>query len=171
MRIRLDYSNTLSESVGGLNGISQENLDYMAEIGKKAHESLCRKRENNELGFMTLPKRIELLYDVRGCAKRLQKEFDAFVVIGIGGSALGNIALHTALNPPYYNELSRLAGRRSGLKVYFPDNIDPSLLKGLLNVLDVKKTVFNIITKSGSTAETLANFLVIREALINAVGE
>ena len=170
MRIRLDYCNVLAESVGDVNGISGENLDYMTEVGKKAHESLCRKRENGELGFMTLPDRNELLYDVRGCAKRLQKDFDAFVVIGIGGSALGNIALHTALNPPYYNELSQ-SERKGGLKVYFPDNIDPSLLKGLLNVLDLEKTVFNVITKSGSTAETLANFLVIREALVNTVGE
>lgn len=170
MRIRLNYRNVLAESVGGVNGISMENLDYMAEIGKKAHKSLCRKRENGELGFMTLPARNELLYDVRGCAKRLQKDFDAFVVIGIGGSALGNIALHTALNPSYYNELSQ-SERKGGLKVYFPDNIDPSLLKGLLDVLDLEKTVFNVITKSGSTAETLANFLVIREALINTVGE
>jgi len=168
MRIRLDYSNLMADSVGSRNGIEQNDLEYCAGMCKNAHAELRKKRDAGELGFMALPHDQYHSDEIAALAGDLKKNFESFVVIGIGGSALGNIALQTALNPPYYNELP--ASVRNGMKVYFHDNIDPAFMKGLLDVLDVSKTVFNIITKSGSTAETLANFMVIRQALRDAVG-
>jgi len=170
MSIRLDYTNVMEDAVGLHHGIAKRDIDYLGELAKKAQESLKARRQSGELDFMTLPYHHAYLEDVQRLAAELKNEFEIFVVIGIGGSALGNIAVQTALNPPFYNELSP-EQRNGGLKIYVPDNVDPCLMRGLLNVIDIKKTVFNIITKSGSTAETLANFLVVRQAIIDSVGE
>jgi glucose-6-phosphate isomerase len=95
--------------------------------------------------------------------------FDDFVIIGIGGSALGPLALKSALCHPFHDLLP--AGRRVGPRLHVLDNADPARCTGLLDVLDLRRTVFNVITKSGSTAETAAQFLVVREALERAVGK
>jgi glucose-6-phosphate isomerase len=96
--------------------------------------------------------------------------FENFVVVGIGGSALGNIALHSALNHPFYNLLT--ADKRGNRpRLFVPDNVDPDLIAGLLYVIDAEKTLFNVITKSGDTAETMANFLIFRQALSERLGE
>ncbi|MFC1493251.1 glucose-6-phosphate isomerase [candidate division KSB1 bacterium] len=170
MRIRLDYTNMTSSKIDMHHGVTDDDIRYLEELGRKAHKDLWERYESGELGFMSLHSQADQIQDIKGAAERLQKRFENYVVVGIGGSALGNIALNTALNPPYYNELSR-EQRKNGLKVYFPDNVDPDLIRGLLNVIDLKKTVINVITKSGSTAETLANFLILKEALKEAVGD
>ena len=90
------------------------------------------------------------------------KRFDAVVVNGIGGSALGPQLLQFAINGPYWNEKSRKQ-RNNGLKVYFLDNTDPAGLKDLLEVIDLETTLHLCVSKSGGTQETLNNLT----ALIN----
>ncbi|WP_166397912.1 glucose-6-phosphate isomerase [Rubrobacter marinus] len=90
-----------------------------------------------------------------------------FVHVGIGGSALGPIAVQRALNHPYYNALPD----RGGPRVHFAENTDPATLAAILDVADLRNTWVNVVTKSGSTAETMANFLVVRGALIEVLGE
>jgi glucose-6-phosphate isomerase len=89
-----------------------------------------------------------------------------FVHAGIGGSALGPMALHRALNHPYYNALS---GRR-GPRLHFAENTDPGTLSAILDIAEPGGTWVNAVTKSGSTAETMANFLVLRGYLVDALG-
>ena len=89
-----------------------------------------------------------------------------FVHAGIGGSALGPMALHRALNHPYYNALS---GRR-GPRIHFAENTDPGTLSAILDIAEPGGTWVNVVTKSGSTAETMANFLVLRGYLVDALG-
>jgi glucose-6-phosphate isomerase len=101
-------------------------------------------------------------------AEAVRQRFKNFVVLGIGGSALGAIALQNALLHPYYNQLPD--GTRGGPHLYVLDNIDPDWLAGLLDVLDPTETCFNVITKSGDTAETMAQFLWARELLIGRLG-
>jgi glucose-6-phosphate isomerase len=92
-----------------------------------------------------------------------------FIHVGIGGSALGPMALHKALNHPYYNVLSGEA--RRGPRIHFAENTDPTTLSAILDVADPDGTWVNVVTKSGSTAETMANFLVIRDVLVDALGD
>jgi glucose-6-phosphate isomerase len=92
-----------------------------------------------------------------------------FVHVGIGGSALGPMALHRALNHPYYNALAGEA--RRGPRIHFAENTDPSTLSAILDVADPASTWVNVVTKSGSTAETMANFLVIRGVLVDSLGD
>jgi glucose-6-phosphate isomerase len=79
------------------------------------------------------------------------------------------MALQKALNHPYYNALPREA--RRGPRIHFAENTDPNTLAAILDVADPTSTWVNIVTKSGSTAETMANFLVIRAWLVDALGD
>ena len=79
------------------------------------------------------------------------------------------LAVQQALNHLRYNELP--AGKRPGPRLYVEDNIDPERMASLLDVIDLKKTCFNVITKSGGTAETMSQYLIILDALKKAVGE
>ena len=71
-------------------------------------------------------------------------------MVGIGGSALGNVAIHTALNHPFHNVLTDLE-RKSFPRVFVLDNIDPDRFSGLMDIVKPEETLFNFITKSGTT--------------------
>jgi glucose-6-phosphate isomerase len=79
------------------------------------------------------------------------------------------MALHRALSHPYYNTLSGEA--RRGPRLHFAENTDPATLSAILDVADPEGTWVNVVTKSGSTAETMANFLVIRGFLVDNLGD
>ena len=89
------------------------------------------------------------------------KVFDAVVVNGIGGSALGPQLLQFAVNGPYWNEKSR-ADRNNGLRVYFLDNTDPAGVRDLLEVIDLESTLQLCVSKSGGTQETLNNLTALQ---------
>lgn len=97
------------------------------------------------------------------------KKFDNLVLLGIGGSALGPQALVHALLSPLWNELNA-EQRNGGLKFYCIDNVDPDWTHGVISQLDLKRTLFCVITKSGGTAETISAFLWVRDALIKKLG-
>src|SRR4030095_9705504 len=105
---------------------------------------------------------------VRAIAERCRGRFDNMVVLGIGGSALGNIALQSALNPSTYNLLP--SDKRRGPRMFVGANVDPTYFVSVLNFCLAsdpgrKRTLFNVISKSGETAETAAQFMVIRDLL------
>lgn len=89
--------------------------------------------------------------------------FDDFVVVGIGGSALGNAAIHSALKPLNWN--SPTYDRKGLCRMFILDNVDPDLVGSLLEEINPGKTVFNVISKSGTTAEPMANYLILRDYL------
>ncbi|MCQ2377870.1 MAG: hypothetical protein MJ016_01485 [Victivallaceae bacterium] len=96
------------------------------------------------------------------------KKFEALVVNGIGGSALGPQLMQFAINGPYWNELS--SDRRCGaLKVYFLDNTDSAEFVDLMQVMDPETTLQLVISKSGGTRETKNNMIAM-EAVYAARG-
>ncbi len=153
--IELNYENCLNKNVGG-EGISEEKLKFLSVEGFKILEKL----KQNPLGFIKLPFRFDV-------AERILKEvehykgFKNLIVLGIGGSALGNITLQNALNHRYYN----LKNERGGPRIFVLDNIDPDWTMSLSEIIDPKETLFNVITKSGTTAETLSNFFYFLKLL------
>ncbi|MEW6557552.1 MAG: glucose-6-phosphate isomerase [Elusimicrobiota bacterium] len=165
--IKLDYSNCIADFVGE-HGITLSELQALYPKLSSAYNIVQQKKSNGSLGFMELPYKEDESKKISGFAKKQRTQFDDFVVIGIGGSALGNIALQTALNHPYWNLLSKKQ-RKNCPRLFVPDNVDPELLKGLLDILNLKKTVFNVISKSGTTAECLANFFVLKNALLKKI--
>ena len=158
--VAFDYTN-LVEVEGGISNGELRNLSPHFE---EAVDNFLK----NPPGFMRLPETA----DFSNPSKTLAEEVRAsgatdFVHVGIGGSALGPIALHRALNHSYYNLLTD----RGGPRLHFAENTDPATLSAILDVADMTNTWVNVVTKSGSTAETMANFLVIRGALMEALGE
>ncbi|OGS46259.1 MAG: glucose-6-phosphate isomerase [Elusimicrobia bacterium RIFOXYD2_FULL_34_15] len=166
--IRLDYSNCMSDFAGE-HGIDLQELQALYPKLTSAYSIIQQKKAKGMLGFMELPYKTEEAKKISSFAKKERTKFDDFVVIGIGGSALGNIAVQTALNHLNWNLLSKKQ-RKNCPRLFVPDNVDPELIKGLLDVLNLKKVVFNIISKSGTTAECLANFFILKNALIKKVG-
>lgn len=126
-------------------------------------------RAEGACGFRDLPGDRALAARTMELAAALDGGFDDVVVVGIGGSALGTIALRDALLGPAWNELDRHA-RAGRPRLHVLDNPDPDSVSALLGRLDLARTLFNVVSKSGSTAETMALFLVVRERLAKAVG-
>ncbi len=162
-RIRLDINNVLR--VGAEHGLTEDEIEQAAAQARAATEAVQQRRQGGDLRWMELP--YADTAEVEGLAEQLRGRFHNFVVLGIGGSALGNIALNTALNGPFYN----LLRDRSTPRLFVLDNSDPEFNAGLLDVIEPAHTVFNVITKSGSTGETLASFLFFRDVVLKAAGE
>ena len=120
-------------------------------------------------GFMRLPKTGEYAEASARAAEEIRTSGTDFIHVGIGGSALGPMALHKALRHAYYNALP--GEERSGPRLHFAENTDSATLSAILDVADPKGTWVNVVTKSGSTAETMANFLVIRDLLVDNLGD
>jgi len=159
LNLRYDFNNLMAERVGehGVMDAELKALDPKLSAAAKAVEKA-------DFGFRKLPYDSKLADEIAVLAGEIQKRCDNFVVIGIGGSALGNLALHSALNHPEHNLLNRPP--RRGPRLFVPDNIDPDRIAALLEAIDLENTVFNVISKSGGTAETMSEFLIFREALI-----
>ncbi len=168
--IRIDMNHLMADMLGERYGIARWQLDQYAPAAQKAFEAVQKNRGTGWLGWTELPYNQEdIVKDIRKTAEEIRERFDTFVVLGIGGSALGPIAVQQALNHLHYNELPR--DKRNGPRLYVEDNIDPERMAALLDVIDVKTTCFNVITKSGATAETMSQYLIITDALRKAVGE
>jgi glucose-6-phosphate isomerase len=95
------------------------------------------------------------------------KKFDAAVINGIGGSALGPQFVQFAANGPYWNEKNS-EKRNSWLKIYFTDNTDTAGIADLLDVLELDKTLILNISKSGGTQETKNNMTAFAQAYSKA---
>ena len=165
MTLRLDYSNMMASAVGG--GVSDEMWADAASGFATAFAAVGRQREQDLLGFLDLPGDQALLAGIRDFAAGARGRYDDVVVLGIGGSALGPIALRTALRPPSWNALPDAA--RDGLpRLHVLDNVDPRTIAALLRQVSLQRTLFIVTSKSGGTAETMAQFLVVLGRLRDA---
>ncbi|GAB6138858.1 glucose-6-phosphate isomerase [Halanaerobaculum tunisiense] len=170
MCLKLDVNNMFVDKIGTEHGYRREDVEAMQEKVTQGHEAILEAKEAGELDWMELPEtHQEVAKEIKEFAVANREDYDNFVVIGIGGSALGNIALQTALNDPYYN--LKEEARDGCPRLFTPDNVDPTRLNSLLDKLDLEKTMFNVITKSGGTAETMSQFLTAREAIAEELGE
>lgn len=170
MRITLDYKNMMSDSIGKGYGITLNELEKMAVKAKRADKALKKDWRERRVGFFDLPYQGENVNNIKSFANKVKTDYEAFVVLGIGGSALGPIALQTALNPPHYNLLTKK--ERNGCpRLFVADNIDPAGFEGILRVVDPEKTMFNVISKSGGTAETMSQFIIVRDMLKKRLGK
>lgn len=161
-----DFTN-LTECAVAQHGIADESIAGLAEQARAIDADLKRKRRAGESPYRDLP--YQNILALAAYAEKARTRFENFVNVGIGGSALGAQALAMALCHPQHNLLPN--DRRPGMRFFTADNIDPDMLAGLFEVCDPKKTLFNVITKSGSTAETMGTFLLVREMLEQACGE
>lgn len=153
---------------GGLDPSRLEPGGDLAATFRDARDVFERRHGDGELGFLSLPYAGDTARRVRELAEGFGQWFEDVVIVGIGGSGLGALALREALVAPGWNERSDEA------RGYFPrlrvlDNPDPATVAHLLERVDPARTLFNVVSKSGSTAETMALYLVARGAVEAAV--
>ena len=164
--IKLNYRNTDAIVIGSEHGLNlaEEFECYKDKISQIITDLYQRKDQYGQgLKWMNLCYNEETVWYVKEFASMVENRFDNILVLGIGGSALGGLAVTEALLKPYWNLLT--PEQRNGLpRIFFLDNIDPDSMNGLLKVLDLKKTLVNVITKSGDTTETMSQFMVLKEA-------
>ncbi len=153
--------------------LKNEIENKKSQINLFIEDCLKRKEDKNDwLGWLNLHEDEQSFQEIKEYSKEIveSKKFDNLVILGIGGSALGPKAIIQALKHPLWNELS--SEKRQGfLKIYFIDNVDPDWTNSILNHLDIKRTLFCTITKSGGTAETTSVFLWARDMLIKELGD
>ncbi len=163
-KLRLDFNNVMTDFVGE-HGISEGDILKLSGQIDAAKKAMIEKRAAGKMDWRDLPyNQDEIVDEIIQYVNEVKESIDAFVVLGIGGSALGPIAVQQAINHPYYNELPR--EKRNGFpKLYVADNVDPEKLAGLFDVVDITKCLFNCVSKSGSTSETMSQFMIIKEML------
>ena len=161
--LSLDYTFMTGGAVTG--GIPDSALAAGAERFVVAHAAVMNRWTSGELGFLDLPDDEQ---QVKHCNELARWATDRgvrdVVVLGIGGSALGPIALRNSLLPPSWNMLSA-ANRNGRPRLHVLDNVDPGSMKSLLERLELGATLFIVTSKSGGTAETMAQYLVVRDRL------
>ncbi|MDQ6688927.1 MAG: glucose-6-phosphate isomerase [Gemmatimonadota bacterium] len=161
MTLRLDYSNMMI-SPGGIDGHTWSEASKQFLAAKRGFDSL---RTGGSVGFVDLPRSTDLLDQVMSFAKPARGKYDDVVILGIGGSALGPIALRTALRPTGWNMLDDRA-RDYYPRLHVLDNVDPETIAALLGRLRLARALFIVTSKSGGTAETMTQFLIVHDRLV-----
>jgi glucose-6-phosphate isomerase len=111
--------------------------------------SLVKEKKSGEIGYYHLPENsLNLLNKIE-----TEKDFEKIAIIGIGGSSLGTKAVYRLLSSNY----------KSVKEIVFLENTDPIELKNHFNKIDKNKTLFMVISKSGTTIETISIFKAVIE--------
>lgn len=169
LRLRFDFNNMMADFIGAEQGFTTSELKNSANLCKFAFDTVQANRGKGMMGWSELPYNQDaVVEEILETAKSVRKNFKYFVVLGIGGSALGPIAAFQALKHLHYNDLPDR--KRGGPKFYVEDNVDPERMAALFDVIEPEKTMFNVITKSGSTSETMSQYLIIWNMLKEKFG-
>lgn len=166
MAVRFDFTNMLAPACPG--GLPADTLAASTAAFTAAVADVTARRAAGTLGFPALPEDVALRTALKADALASRSDIDDVVLCGIGGSALGPNMLRSALCPPRWNELD-LTARGGWPRLHVMDNVDPVTMSALFDRVDLKRTRVLVISKSGGTAETMSQYLVVREKL-NALG-
>jgi len=162
MTIDLDFAHMMYPVIAG--GPADDEWQSLAARFAQVHEEVARDAAKGRYGFAEIDAQAAEHDRVLAFARERAGLYDDIVVLGIGGSALGAIALRTALLDSDWN--ARSAGARGGRpRLHVFDNVDPRTIVARLDALDLARTLFLCISKSGGTAETMAQYLVVRARL------
>ncbi len=183
--LSIDLANCDAQRIGIRHGLDSDTLSRGRAAASALTGRLGAMREAGEIRWRDLPHgamREEHLSGVQSLVSEIHAEFAAnsprkrcenLVVLGIGGSALGNLALQAALRSPLHNLLSNQ--ERRGPRLFVLDNVDPEQVGAVLSYLNsadpgLEHTLLNVISKSGETAETAAQFLIFRDLFRDRLG-
>ncbi len=165
--IKYNYDFMSAERVGRF-GFKKAEIVKLAKNLKGINKKLKQQKDDPDLSFRKLPYDKKTASQISRFSRKLRREFENLVVVGIGGSNLGAKAIYFSLMGNFANELPK---RGKDLKNHFlGETTDPAPMRDLLKVINLKKTVFYIVSKSGNTVETLSAFLFLRKKVIWRVG-
>jgi len=149
--ISLYYKNVMADVIGDEHGITRLQFEDLGERTSALISQLNEERKAGRTPYRDLPYRTQIADRVREVVAEIKDGCEILVVLGIGGSALGSIAVQTALNP-------------------YMHNIDEAQRRGPRMFDKLDKTIFNVISKSGRTAETASQLMIIRQLLLEKLG-
>lgn len=171
--IDFDYTNADVSVVGPEHGLE---LNKVFNLYRNPVQNWCydiwgsKSVSGSWLAWLKAGEDTKLSEAVKVYASSVKGKFENVIVLGIGGSALGGLAVTEALLKPYWNTLSK--EQRNGYpRIFFLDNIDPDLVSGLLESIDLKQTLINVISKSGTTAETMSQYIIFHDKLKQLLGD
>jgi glucose-6-phosphate isomerase len=170
MPLRLDFTNMMAGPGARGAGLTGAQWSEGGRRFAEAHAAVRARHAAGTLGFLDLPADHAARDAVRTLAAGHRGHATDVLLLGIGGSALGPLALRAALRPPHWNELD--PARRDGWpRLHVLDNVDPVTIDATLARLPLATTLVLVISKSGGTVETMAQYLIVRAALEAALGE
>lgn len=154
-------------------GITQKSImEYKAEV-ENIHKDLHRRAnlDNDFVGWLSLPTDYDKdeFKRIKKAAKKIKKESDILVVIGIGGSYLGARAVIEALTSSFDNYMPT-KNRKNPKVLYVGNNLSPNYINELIEYIGDKDFSVNVISKSGTTTEPAIAFRIFREILENKYG-
>ena len=164
MELKIDF-----EKVGIENKEIMKYKDRVEKIHKNLHERTSK--EDDFVGWLELPTNYDKkeFKRIQSAAKRINKDSDILLVIGIGGSYLGARAVIEALSSSFYN-MQTLKQRKHTLVLFAGNNLSPNYINDLIEVIGDKDFSINVISKSGTTTEPAIAFRIFREMLENRYG-
>lgn len=164
MELKIDF-----EKVGIENKEIMKYKDRVEKIHKNLHERASK--EDDFVGWLELPTNYDKkeFKRIQTAAKRINKDSDILLVIGIGGSYLGARAVIEALSSSFYN-MQTLKQRKHTLVLFAGNNLSPNYINDLIEVIGDKDFSINVISKSGTTTEPAIAFRIFREILENKYG-
>lgn len=165
--LSFDFTNATWEACKGA-GLDEPSMRPMEDELRAALQRLKDECGRETGFFLDLP--LRSLDEEEVLASELRERFEHFVVIGIGGSSLGTRAILSALTKPHSGRFRDGRTPAKALKLHFVENVDPVEVQDLLETLDLSKTVFNVVTKSGTTIETISVLMIVRAMLIETLG-
>ena len=162
--IKLDLKNS---------GITEKTISEYKEQVENIHKDLHRRAndEKDFVGWIELPTNYDKkeFSRIKKAAKKIKKESDILVVIGIGGSYLGARAVIEALTSSFQNMLTDKQ-RKYPQILYVGNNLSPNYINELIEYIGDKDFSVNVISKSGTTTEPAIAFRIFREMLENRYG-
>jgi glucose-6-phosphate isomerase len=167
--IKLSYGRMFQDRLDGAHGLPRSRLAELAHRFGAVQEEVRRRRRDGEYGFYGLVDQVATVREIRKFAEGLGQAHDHVLVLGIGGSALGTKALLNALRRPAWNEWDD-EGREYFPRLTVLENVDPTTIRAALGRIDPRRVLVNVISKSGGTAETMAQYLVVRAWLEESLG-
>jgi glucose-6-phosphate isomerase len=168
--MKLAYGRMLQDGLDGRHGLPRSRLAELVAGFAAVQDEVRRRRGAGDYGFYGLVDQGPAIRQITGFAEGLGQAYDHVLVLGIGGSALGTKALLTALRRPAWNEWDD-EGREFYPRLTVLENVDPTTIAAALRRIDPRRVLVNVISKSGGTAETMAQYLVVRAWLEEALGD
>ena len=167
--IRLRYGRMFRDALDQEHGLPRPRLTELAARFGAVQAEVRQRRAAGEYGFYQLVEQGPAVHTIQTFAEGLGQAHDHVLVLGIGGSALGTKALLNALRRPAWNEWDD-EGRDFFPRLTVLENVDPTSVSAALQRIDPRRVLVNVISKSGGTAETMAQYLVVRAWLDEALG-
>lgn len=153
--------------------VTQKSILEYKEKVENIHKDLHRRASNEKdfVGWLELPTNYDKkeFARIKKAAKKIKKESDILVVIGIGGSYLGARAVIESLTSTFYNMLPAQQ-RKYPQILYVGNNLSPNYINELIDYIGNKDFSVNVISKSGTTTEPAVAFRIFREILENKYG-